>query len=702
MALLLMLQIKDLNINAKLTLLTVTTTVIALVCVVIAFVVQDLRLVKQVKSEQVESQLSMLSSNIAYALARSDVHAVSNLLNNTSTTHGVVSAVVFDDQENLLAQHPDPHPEIVEQSAPNFENRRIFGFSTRIFERPIYWQNQRVGRLEVAVSYADVQKRILYMLGYSLLAFLFATAIALVVTGLVQRIVSTPLQNLARLAKKVMQTGNYTLRTQPQGSDELGQLGQAINEMLDQIEQRDAMLEKQVAKRTDELQRLADEFRYRALHDSLTGLPNRSLLNEEFQRASAHANRANRLFALLLLDLDNFKAINDTHGHDTGDELLKCIATRLRRVLRGEDMICRLGGDEFVVLLEDVQTQEHLFAVAESLLEGLREPVEIAGHRLQVSGSIGASIYPQHGANMDQLKHHADLAMYQAKARGKHQLVIFEPSMAQVSQYQSLVQHDLQRALREGEVELYFQPQVNLQNNSLVGCEALVRWRHPDLGILLPKDFIAFAEDMGSVVEVDQFVLAGGCEFCQRWRREYALNVPVAINISAAYFHSANLLVDIRSALQSSGLPAEHLTLELSAASLVPLYRGEATVRAIQALGVRVALDGFELSPEALQCFGAVPFDSVKLDRKVFTGDGVEPGRLTSGLLAMAREMGVAVIADGVESPEQLAHLLAQGCQTGQGFIYAPAMPQEQFLHWAQAFYSARSIHRAHSDLVLG
>lgn len=692
-----MFQVKDLNISSKLTLLTVTTSVIALLCVVVAFVVQDLRLVKRVKSEQIESQLSVLSSNIAYALAHNDVPAVSNLLENISTTHGVVAAAVFDRRDNLLAQHPASAGQF---AAPN--NGQLFGSSSGTFERSIFWQNEEVGRLEAAVSYADVQKRIAYMLGYSLLAFLFAVAIALLVTGLVQRIVSVPLQNLAWLARRVLQTGNYSLRARTQSSDELGQLAQAINEMLNQIEERDAMLEKKVAKRTGELQRLADEFRYRALHDSLTGLPNRSLLNEEFQRASAHANRANRLFALLLLDLDNFKAINDSYGHDTGDELLKCIATRLRGVLRGEDMICRLGGDEFVVLLEDVHTQQHLFTVAESLLEGLREPVEIGGHRLQVGGSIGASIYPQHGANMDQLKHHADLAMYQAKARGKQQLVIFEPSMAQVSRYEGIVQHDLQRGLQEGEMELYFQPQVNLQNDTLLGSEALLRWRHPDLGLLLPKDFIAFAEDTGAVMEIDYFVLTRACEFCRQWQQEHSLHVPVAVNISATYFNSANLLMDIRSALASSGLSAEFLTLELSAASLAPFTRGERTVRAIQALGVRVALGGFGLNPEALQCFGSVPLDCVKLDRKAFNRDGLATGRLISGFQAMALDMGVAVIVEGLESSEQLASLRALGCLAGQGFVYAPPMPQEQFLHWVQAFVKERPTPRAHPELVLG
>jgi diguanylate cyclase len=415
-----MVTLQNLNISHKLTLMAVASATVALICVVVAFIVQDFQLVKRVKAEQVESQLSVLSSNLVNAIKRNDALAVAELLQNSATVHGIVAASVHDQQGVLIAQYPIA--EVGKVVAVEME----FDYPTRIHNRPIFFESQSLGQLQVLVSYADVRMRAIYMAAYSALAFCFAVCIAGILAWLVQKNVSQPLIQLYQLSRDVMETGNYKLRTDVSSGDELGKLAQAFNQMLSQIEQRDTMMERQVKARTQELQKLAEEFRYLALHDSLTGLPNRALLNEEFNRAAAHARRAGKSFALLLLDLDNFKIINDTYGHQVGDDLLKWAAAKIRSALREEDVVCRVGGDEFVIILENVQTNLQIDSIGQVLINAIGEGVPIQGVIHKIGVSMGASLFPEQGEDLATLKLNADMAMYSAKSLGKNQLVIFE------------------------------------------------------------------------------------------------------------------------------------------------------------------------------------------------------------------------------------------------------------------------------------
>jgi len=264
--------------------------------------------------------------------------------------------------------------------------------------------------------------------------FLISLGVGLWLSAFLRTRLHKPLGELEQVMQKILSANDFSLRADLEGNDDVGRLSQVFNRLLAQIEQRDKMLEKRVAKRTEELQKLAEAFRYQALHDPLTGLPNRALLHEEFNRAIAHADRAGKHFAILLLDLDEFKYVNDTYGHGVGDDLLIRIANRIRNLLRGEDRIFRLGGDEFVVLVEDVVKETDVAFVAGNLLKTLNAKYMIQDVTLSVSASIGASLYPRHGADLIELKHHADIAMYRSKAEGKACFVMFDESMDAVTQ----------------------------------------------------------------------------------------------------------------------------------------------------------------------------------------------------------------------------------------------------------------------------
>lgn len=679
-----MTRLQDLNISAKLTLITVASATVALLCVVVAFVVQDLRLVKRIKAEQVESQLSILAGNLANALLQNDLYTIDYLLKNGTSAHGIVAVRVYDRNGEVLSQYP-----MVAGQLTPIPNPEGFDFSAVSYRRPIVWRGSEVGTLEAQVSYADIELRSVYMGVYAALAFLFALAIAALVAWLVQKIVSQPLLQLHRLSRAVMETGNYSLRAEIRGRDELGQLGEAFNQMLSQIEQRDLMMERQVRQRTQELQKLADEFRYRALHDALTGLPNRALLNEELNRAAAHAKRAGKQFAILLLDLDNFKFVNDTYGHDVGDELLKLAASKIRGALRAEDIVCRVGGDEFIVLVESVQNLQQIESVGQSLLQALQSEFEVGNRPLRVGVSIGASLYPQHGKDLNELTRKADLAMYCAKEAGKNRLVIFQPSMANGNLNKVTLQDEFADALQCGELELYFQPQLEVASNRLAGCEVLVRWHHRKHGLLLPADFLAFAEESGAIRTMDYHVLREACRQSQKWRLDWGVEIPVAVNIANVHFRDLALLDEVREILRESQLPPAMLSLEFSETVLLDeVLVTQELVAGLRRLGVKTTLDGFGAGLLAASHLHKIPLDSIKLDQSLYRSITRNPDerRLASGLLAFTRELDIRLIAEGVEQDEQVRALRALGCPVIQGFVLSRPLPQGAFLQWVRQF----------------
>ncbi len=678
-------QLINIKISVKLTLITVATTATALLCVLVAFFVQDLKLVKQIKAEQIETQLSILSGNLAYALMQDDLKTVDTLLVNASSEYGIVYAVVYDELGRPLSRYR--RTDNVEQGIKTVS--KLLSFSVLPFARDIKWQGAVVASLIVDISYADVEIRLLYLIGYSAMAFIFALGIAVVVAWFIQRQVSEPLLRLHRLSQDVIETGNYSLRADVVSNDELGQLGDAFNRMLTQIENRDAMMEKRVNQRTRELQKLAEDFRYRALHDSLTGLPNRAFLNEEFHRAVAHAKRVGKNFAVLMLDLDNFKDINDSCGHHAGDELLKLVASKLRGALRGGDIVCRLGGDEFIALLEGVQDIDHIQSVANGcLFDAFKDEIVIADRFFRVGFSVGASLYPQHGEGLAELKRNADTAMYRAKEAGKNRLEIYDPYLDRQNFDRKTLQNELEGAVTRNELFLEYQPQVNTEEQTLVGCEAFVRWMHPQYGLILPEDFLSFAEEDSSIQEIDYFAIEEACRQCQEWRLRCELTIPVSVNVSSFHFRSNDLAHKVKGILHATGLAPHMLTLEFSESALVnKSSMADLVVESLREMGVNVALGHFA-GYCSLSHLGLLNIDSIKLSQSLFRSVVYEQReqRLIKGLLAFSKELDIQLIVEGVEQYEQIPVLQALGCLVVQGYVYSKPLPKAVFLHWFDQF----------------
>jgi diguanylate cyclase (GGDEF)-like protein/PAS domain S-box-containing protein len=424
-------------------------------------------------------------------------------------------------------------------------------------------------------------------------------------------------------------------------------------------------------------QAMALKMAYLAQHDFLTNLPNRVLLNDRITQAIAIAARRGTYLAVLFLDLDNFKTINDSLGHSIGDKLLQSVAQRLCACVRGSDTVSRQGGDEFVVLLTEDRNAEDAAVTAEKILQALSIPHVLEQHELLVTTSIGISAYPVDGLDADALLKHADIAMYQAKQLGRNCYQFFTDDLNAQAQERQQLEAQLRHALSRRELVLHYQPNVNLQTGAISGVEALLRWNNPLLGQLLPVRFLTVANECGLMVEIGRWVLSEACAQAKAWI-DAGLHVgPMAVNISATEFRHKDFVAAVRAALQDSGLPAQGLQLEMTEAELMRNADVSlAILQQLQTLGIQFAVDEFGSGFSSLSHLSKFPVSLLKIDRCVVHKlDAVDDNRaIVSALITMGNSLRRRVVAEGIESAEQLAFLKEQHCIEGQGNFFSPPL----------------------------
>ncbi|HVO51856.1 MAG TPA: EAL domain-containing protein [Thermoanaerobaculia bacterium] len=423
--------------------------------------------------------------------------------------------------------------------------------------------------------------------------------------------------------------------------------------------------------------RAEEEIEHLAYHDALTGLPNRKCLKDHMDLALAQSQRTGASLAVLFLDLDRFKTVNDTMGHGVGDEVLRQVAGRLRSCVRAGDTVARVGGDEFVLLLAHVDT-EHVALLARKMLDAVAEPIVAGTHRVSMTTSIGVSLFPEDGLDADALLRNADIALYRAKERGRNNFQLCTPALNAAIRERLALESGLRRAVDNGEFILYFQPEVVLPSRAIVGAEALVRWQHPERGLLQPDSFIPLAEDTRLIVPMGEWILREACAQAARFPSAGADPWFVAVNLSARQFHRGGLVKTVESALGASGLPPGRLELEITeSVAMGDLQEAITTLKRLRGMGVRVVLDDFGTGHSSLAYLKSIPLDAIKIDRTFVAavpGTGADTS-LVMAILEMARGLGLKVIAEGVETEEQVAFLIANGCRQAQGFLFGPPVP---------------------------
>lgn len=426
----------------------------------------------------------------------------------------------------------------------------------------------------------------------------------------------------------------------------------------------------------------AQRVEYLAYHDNLTDLPNRAFFTRLLTQHMSEARRYDRRLALLFLDLDRFKTINDSFGHDAGDELLKEIGRRLRESVRESDIIARLGGDEFVILLPEITAARQVMPVADNILAAVGKPFTLAGQEFRITVSIGVTLFPGDGEDEQTLMKNADVAMYHAKEQGKNNFQFYSEELNADSLERLALESSLRSALERGEFRLFYQAKRNMITNSVTGMEALLRWQHPELGLIAPMQFIPLAEETGLIIPIGRWVLRTACQQNVDWQHEGFPPLSMAVNLSARQFIDESLLEDVKCALSETGMAPQLLELEITESMVMrDMPRTIQILNDLKRMGVRVAIDDFGTGYSSLSTLKQFPLDTIKIDRS-FIHDVVrsaEDKGLTEAVIAVGRSLSLTVVAEGVETAEQADFLRTHSCDEFQGFYSNEPMPAEEF-----------------------
>ncbi|MEQ1821221.1 MAG: EAL domain-containing protein [Fimbriimonadaceae bacterium] len=552
----------------------------------------------------------------------------------------------------------------------------------------LYDQPLRVLRTEETRSaFAEGQRSI-----HFLIKGLVAVAVIFIVVTLfvLERNVMSRLFNLTKQVVEVNDLPNSRMRVEPTGRDEIMLLGNEINVMLANLEagaqklraseealrHHNENLEAMVAARTSEIE-------HQAFHDKLTGLPNRALYMDRLSIALEKAKRSPFGTATLFLDLDNFKLVNDSLGHDMGDRLLVEVATRLCRAVRSGDTVARLGGDEFTVLLEDIESAEDTVIIVERILSSLREPIQLGTRETFACASIGIAFTTDPSLGAANLLQNADIAMYRAKANGKTGYVVFEESMLDQAMERLELETDLRRAVESGEIYVNYQPLIDLETGQIIGCEALARWSHAERGFVSPGQFIPIAEETGLIVPIGYWILEEACKQARAWSTEFGLSQFVmSVNLSGKQLQRPDAISMIDGILERTGLSPACLKIELTESVLMEDRTDLIQkMRDLKDLGIDLALDDFGTGYSSLSTLRSFPIDTLKIDRAFISrlGEEDEAMAIVEAIVGMARTMKMDVTGEGVETPAQAEIIRSLGCKTGQGYLFDKPLSTESF-----------------------
>jgi len=533
-------------------------------------------------------------------------------------------------------------------------------------------------RVNVAAAHAKAQALALEILAITFASIAFTLLLLFV---FLRRSVIVPLRELAYASRDIGE-GHLKTLVSLGGCDELSDLSKGFNDMAQSLVDSD------------------ERIRFIAYHDSLTRLPNRRMFHYLLSNTIAAAGRSGERIALLFLDIDNFKTINDSLGHDVGDELLQLFARRVSESMRDEDMlvrpdtlqlrgedllsgdlVARLGGDEFTVVLPRLQQAADASLVAQRIIESMSRDFVLKGQHLRITTSIGITLYPDNGTSPDDLIKFADIAMYHAKSQGKNNFQFYSEDLNEAIADRIERENELRAAIEKQQLKLYFQPQIKLPSRQVYGLEALVRWEHPSKGMISPVHFIPLAEETGMIVELGAWVMHETCRIAKAWRQQGLLNTRVSVNVSSRQFERQDVALLVEQALEASGLPARYLTVELTESAIMSNHEDNlAVLEKIKRLGVKVSLDDFGTGYSSLSYLRSFPVDTLKIDRQfiVEAQEEEEVRAIISAIVIMAHALNLDVVAEGVEDAQQVEYLASIGCDVIQGFFFSRPLPQAE------------------------
>ena len=708
--------LRNIPIRRKLTLLIVTISTVSLLLASLAFITSDRISIQQTVSNTHRTLAGIIAANSRAALLVTDPVATQEPLGFLNKQQQIQAAVIYSMNGEEFASYIKPGMQL---QLPPVELQN---------EKTLFWDDyvesfthitdagEQIGVVYLRSDMNVIHDRLIRLLVIVASVFTVSLLVSSVLGAQLQRVITDPLLRLSAIARLVSTEKNYSVRVIGRGSDELGNLITDFNTMLDEIQLRDnelrehrLKLEERVARRTRELEKVnaqleiskqqaesvASAMEYHAHHDALTGLPNRVLLNDRITSELAHARRQQTNAALLFLDLDRFKIINDSLGHAVGDQLLRVIAHRLNDCVREEDTVARLGGDEFMVLLPRISGSADAGRIAKKIIDCLVEPVACNGHELHITTSIGISIFPYDGTDAETLIKHADISMYRAKELGRNKAVYYTAEMNAGSRKQLAMETNLRKALERNQLSLFYQPKVDISSSMIVGFEALLRWKHPTMGFINPLDFVPVAEDSGLIVPIGEWVLNTAFRQLVQWHKAGFQDLTVSVNLSSAQLSRPGFEDVLQQALLESGLDPAFTEVEITEnMAMENIDTAVSVLEKLKYMGVRIAMDDFGTGYSSLSYLRRLPVDTVKIDKSFVREipDSADDVTIAQTIVAMAQSLKLALIVEGIENVRQLNFFRQLGVHIVQGYLFSKPVQAAEILKMLESQSSTETI----------
>lgn len=627
-----------------------------------------------------DNQSTLLASATSTSVLFNDTNTIQELLVAASKLPAVLTATIVDAEENLLASYA--MSDINELKALTLlDEGATFEQNVIYYRKAIMFENDVIGHLVLSASTKSLKEQQRHATYVVLSVLVLSMLVTYILHWRLQRMLSKPIQQLIALVKFVGKNREYTRRIPDQRSDELGELFKGVNHILSTVESHQTQLQAH----NQELERLVDlrtrQLYQRANYDALTQLPNRHLFVEKLDKAVDKANKTGASLSVLFLDLDRFKLINDTLGHDVGDEVLIVVANKLTRLIAGENCVCRWGGDEFVIMLEGVVERDTLATISEQIIVSLSEPMSVNGNQLHISTSIGIALHQQNFEKGIELLKHADTSMYNAKEKGPGHYSFFSIEMLEDSLARLAIESKIRQAIKLGDVfSLVYQPQVSLDNGAIIGLESLIRW-NDDGNFIPPSTFIPIAEEAGLINPLTTWVIENVCRQIQQWKADGVDLVPVAVNLPASFLIQLDCAEQIQDVLSRYAISPSLLEVELTENSFIGSTEFALTsLKKLKKIGIQISIDDFGTGYSCLSYIGRLPIDKLKIDgsfvsqlSKSDINDGI-----VKTIIMLAKSLKLTTLGECVETREQETILAQLGCDASQGYLhYKPLYSEE-------------------------
>lgn len=706
----------DVSIKRRLIMISLLTTGVGLLFAALLLITGEVVIFQQALVKDLTVQAKMIGSNCTAALSFQDQKDAEETLLTLRAAPHIMNAVVYTKGGDIFARYQRDTAKGNYQTPLPDKDGYSFGFNHLSLFHSIIVNDKYIGKLYLESDLKELYVRLIWFACSALIVVVIAFSGAFLLLSKLQQSITTPIFDLVNVMKTISKDKNYTMRAEIYSKDEMGTLARGFNEMLEHIQNRDMeldqhrkQLETLVLSRTTDLEstnkrlqqelierkRVEEQMIHMAFHDNLTDLPNRYLLKDRLNQALASAKQHKRLMAVLFLDLDNFKRVNDTLGHSAGDQLLRKVAGLLTKLFRKSDTIARpsidelettvsrLGGDEFTILITEFRDIQDTSKIAKRIIDLFQDPFIIGHQEVFITTSIGISLYPNDGDDSDILLKNADTAMYHAKEKGRNQFQYYSESMNIAALERFNLEHDLRKAQERRELLLHYQPQIDMRSGIVVGAEALVRWMHPDRGLLAPMEFITVAEEIGLIVPIGEWIMHSACKQIRVCQENGFPSMCVTVNISGIQLKQKNFIGTVEKALNDNHLDPQYLELELTESILVEsLEKAIRILNELKSLGVRISIDDFGTGYSSLNYLKRLPIDILKIDRSFVKDIFIDPGNeaIIKAIVTLARSLNLKVIAEGVETAQQLAYLHELGCDEMQGYLFSPPLPTDSLM----------------------